>query len=257
MEAKAALSLASFNVTEAKHRLQRAQDSVTMGTLRDKLEVDVSAAKLEAARLALEMSRKDALACKIRSPSTGFVAAVGVAPGEVVDNSAELARVLQLDPIHLRLDYPQERIDEIAVGLSVEVVLDSSPKEKFQGAVIRISPVANSQLRVLPVVVELANPENRIKAGVSGFARVQVASKPAMVIPATAVIERGGQAVTFRVEDGRARIRQIQTGSLVKNGWVEVRGGLEAGSELVIFGTESLQDGDAVDVDWRKWARRD
>jgi RND family efflux transporter MFP subunit len=182
---------------------------------------------------------------------------VGVAPGEILDTSAELARILTLDPIHVRLDFPQERIGELAVAQSVEVLLDSFPKEKFQGTVIRISPLANSQLRVLPVVVELANPGNRMKAGVSGFARVQVAAKPATAIPATAVIERAGQAITFRVEDGRARIRHIQTGSLLKNGWVEVRSGLEPGGEVVIFGTESLQDGDAVEVDWRKWARRD
>jgi Cu(I)/Ag(I) efflux system membrane fusion protein len=127
--------------------------------------------------------------------------------------------------------------------------------------------MVNSQLRVVPVLVEVANPQNRIKAGISGFVRLHV-KKKARVVPSMAVVEEGGKGMAFRVEDGRARLREVKAGNLVQIGLREVLSGLNPGDEVVIFdnfyrnagnlnaGNGYLQDGDLVDADWRKWAHR-
>jgi RND family efflux transporter MFP subunit len=186
----------------------------------------------------------------------------------VVGNDQDLTKVLRLDPIHVRLDFPQERLDEVAQGQEVEVVLDSFRKETFAGTVIRISPRVEPQFRVCPVVVEVKNPGNRIKAGVSGYARLKV-NKKSLAVPATALIERERRAMVFRVEDGRARIREVVTGHRLDTGLVEVLRGLTSGDEVVVFhnfyrhageltrGDAYLKDDDLVDVDWRKWAGRE
>ena len=69
--------------------------------------------------------------------------------------------------------------------------------------------------------------------------------------------------------EGRARLCEIRTGPLVTNGVLEVRQGLAAGDEVVIFhnfyrdvgklaaNQGYLQDNDPVDTDWRKWTRRE
>ena len=67
--------------------------------------------------------------------------------GAVVEVNAALTQVLKLDPVHVRMDFPQERIDEVAVGQKAEVVLDSFPRETFTGTVARILPQVNPQLR--------------------------------------------------------------------------------------------------------------
>lgn len=211
---------------------------------------------VELAQLELQVARRDLKRCQVTSPIDGFVDEVDVVLGEQVDTARELTLVHKLDPIHVRVDFPQERIDEVFIGQQAQVVLDSFPQEPFAALVVRIAPQADPETRVLPVVLEVDNPEERIKAGITGYARLLV-RRDAVTVPTTAVIERGGQAMVFRVEDGKAFIQKVKTGPPADVGLRTIREGLNAGDEVVVYGSEFLKDGDRVNDDWRRWARRD
>jgi hypothetical protein len=62
--------------------------------------------------------------------------------------------------------------------------------------------------------------------------------------------------MVFCVEEGRAKIREIQTGETIGTGDVQVLKGLNVGDEVVIYGHDSLNENDVVNADWRKWTRR-
>jgi RND family efflux transporter MFP subunit len=262
---------ARFNKSEAVRGLQRSQVTMKVGPYQDKEDMAKAESDHEAARVALALLKHDVGRLRLTSPLDGYIDLRGKdepPPGAMVAVGQPLFYVLQLDPMLVKLDFPQERIDDVQVGQKAEVVLDAFPKETFRGTVLRILPQANPQLRVVPVVVEVKNPKGRIKTGLTGFVRIRVRRK-ALVVPSTAVLERGSKATVFRVEDGRARVRPIRTGFLVRTGMVEVRDGLRAGDEVVIFhnfyyhwgkltsGEGYLQDNDRVDVNWRRWSRRE
>jgi RND family efflux transporter MFP subunit len=269
-EVRSKFSQAQFELSEAERRVKRAKDMLAVGLLQDKEDLAKATRDLESARLELEDARRDVRWCQVTSPIDGIIDnKIDIAPGQVLAVVSSLARVISLSPIHVRVDFPQERMDEVAVGQQAEIVLDSFPKETFLGKVIRVSPLVNPQLRVFPVVVELPNPDLRIKAGVSGFVRLCVHRK-ATAVPATAVIQHGSKAMVFRVDEGRARLQEVRIGHLLEPGILEVRGGLAAGDEVVVYFSNFyrhwrelaskdcyLQDGDRVDVDWRRWARRE
>jgi RND family efflux transporter MFP subunit len=259
---------AQFLRTDSDRHVERAEVAVKVGKLGDEEELDKAQADLEAAALDLKLARHDVERGKIRSPLAGFIRRVDIAPGTVVGAADPLTQVLKLDPIRVRVDLPQERLTAVAVGQQAEVVLDSFANETFRGTVIAVSPQVNPQLRVCSVLVELPNPDNRIKAGISGFVRLGV-SKTVRTVPATALLDQGGKTVAFRVEGDRVRVREVAAGPLLKTGVREVRAGLTAGDEVVIFhnlyrhanrlasGQGYLQDNDPVDTAWRKWARRE
>ncbi|MBV9122374.1 MAG: efflux RND transporter periplasmic adaptor subunit [Planctomycetes bacterium] len=262
---------ALYQMHEADRRLERARDALVVGPLQDQQELAKAAGDYETARVSYEVARRDLDRLQLKSPLNGvvdFPTRTEPVAGEIIPVNTPLMQVVRLDPIFVQLDYPQERLDDLFVGTKAEVVLDSFPRDTFEGTVVRISPLVNAQLRVVPVLVELANPQNRIKAGVSGFARLHV-KKKARMVPAMAVVEEGGKGMAFRVEDGRARLREVKAGNLVQTGMREVLSGLNPGDEVVIFdnfyrnagnlnaGNGYLQDGDLVDADWRKWARRE
>jgi RND family efflux transporter MFP subunit len=252
----------------AEWRLRLAEQ--TQATTVEYVEQQLALARseLEAARAELTFASRDVARCKVVSPLDGFMTRVQIVPGSVLQSDSVISSVLRLDPIHVRVDFPQERIDAVAVGQTMEIVFDSFPKERFTGKVIRIAPAVEPQLRVLPVVVEVPNPGSRIKAGISSYARLRVPRK-ALAMPTAALLEQGDKTMAFRVEQGRARMREIRTGHRVGPNRVEVLDGLSPDDEVVIFHnfyrhpgallpSESyLQDNDSVDVDWRKWARRD
>ncbi|HEV3258492.1 MAG TPA: efflux RND transporter periplasmic adaptor subunit [Gemmataceae bacterium] len=259
---------AAFAQSETERHVERARDAIPVGLLKDKEDVLIGSNTLETARVDLNSAHRDLKRMDIVSPIDGVVTVHTLVPGETVGVNQTLTNVLKIDPIFVRVDYPQERIDEVAVGRKVDVVLDSHPKETFHGTVIRVAGQVNPQLRVLPVVVLLSNPSHRIKASVSGFVRIHV-TKKVVTVPTAAVLQGGDKATVFRVESGRARVREIRTGGVVGDGEQEVLGGLSVGDEVVLFhnfyphagslvqGLGYLQDNDPVDANWRRWARRE
>ena len=112
--------------------------------------------------------------------------------------------------------------DSLAVGQTAEIELDAFSQETFTGKVTRVAPVVSTKTRVVPIMLEVPNPDNRIKAGISGFARVKCSKSGATAIPSVAVIKKQRKAMVFCVEEGRSKIREIQTGEIVGTGEVQI-----------------------------------
>jgi RND family efflux transporter MFP subunit len=265
-----ALVQAKFQHAEARRDYQLARVAITVGALADKAAVTAAVNGVKTAEVNLALARKDLERSHVTSPISGFVSYPNLKEpgrGQVLTVSTPVLSVMRLDPLMVVMDLPQDRLDDVSVGQEANVVLDSFPKETFQGKVIRISPEVNPATRVLPILIAVPNPKNRLKSGISGFARLRH-RKTAAVVPAMAVIRQGDREMVFCVEEGRARIREVQTGGLTAIGEREVLSGLKVGTEVVIFhnfyreagnlvsGGGFLQDNDRVDTDWRRWTRR-
>jgi len=220
------------------------------------LQLRTAEVEVEAAKFDLELAQNDFRICSVRSPLSGVVDDVKVVPSMRLTGGTVLATVHQLDPVYVQMDFPMERLDSLKIGQTAEVTLDAYSQETFVGKVIRISPVVSTRTRVLPVVIEVPNPENRILAGISGFARVVSSKSDVTTVPSVAVINQEHKAMVFTVEEGRAQIREVRTGTVTGRGGIEILTGLAAGEEVVIYGHDILETGDMVNVDWERWARR-
>ena len=220
------------------------------------LQVAEAEVNAETAQLELALAKRDLELCNMISPIDGVVQELNVVPQMRVGNGAVVAVIHQLDPIYIQMDYPMERLDSLTVGQTAEIELDAFSQETFTGKVIRIAPVVSTKTRVVPITLEIPNPENRIKAGISGFARVKCSKAGATAIPSVAVIKKQRKAMVFCVEEGRAKIREIQTGETIGSSEIQVLKGLNIGDEVVIYGHDSLNENDLVNADWRKWTRR-
>jgi membrane fusion protein, multidrug efflux system len=221
------------------------------------MQVKEAEVAVETAELELALAKRDLQMCQLTSPINGVIDQLDVVPQMRVGGGAVLATIHQLDPIYVQMDYPMERIDSLKLGQSAEVVLDAFAQETFTGKVIRIAPVVSTKTRVLPVMLEIPNPDNRIRAGISGFVRVKSEKTGAKTIPSVAVIKKKEKAMVVCVEDSRAKIREVQTGAETNAGEIEILGGLTGGEEIIIFGHDAIENNDPVNVKWREWTRRE
>ena len=256
LEAASAYVETQAELTKARVREQTAKTEMVLGPLRDQQEVKEALGAVHFATFDLALAEMDRRLCRLCSPFDGCVNTVSVTPGQAIDSTTILGEVLRVDPIHVRLDFPQERIAELSVGLVAEVVFDTFPQETFQGVVARIPAQVDQQTRALPVIVEVPNPDHRIKLGVSGYVRVRLA-REATTAPAIAVIDLDADAMAFVVQDGRAHVRKVKTGRILETGVLEIAEGLREGEEIVVYGQQFLQENDRVNTNWRQWARRD
>ncbi len=255
-EAQIKQAEAQYQAVEVKERLQKAEDAMTVGSARDEAELARAQALWKTARANLELSRKDLEYCRVKSPVDGFIAKLTASPGEIFPITSPLGEVVKLDPLQVQVDFPQERIDEAAIGNAAEVIVDSYPRETFQGKVVGILPQAQTDSRVVPMIVELPNAKSRVRAGITGFVRLQ-STVERVAVPSTAVLQRGPQSYVFRVEQGRAQIRNVIPGPVLENGVLEITAGLAPGDEVVVFGSSYLRDGDRVNTNWKDWTRRE
>ena len=80
-----------------------------------------------------------------------------------------------------------------------------------------------------------------------------------LAIPQKAILEIDGTPSAFIVEDGRAVLRQIETG-LTLGDTAEVLSGLAEGEQVVVEGQYTLSDGGLVEIipleAERRWQRR-
>jgi RND family efflux transporter MFP subunit len=268
LEAKSNFDRAVYAIEEAKQRLSKAKDALALTAFQDKEDLNRAIKERDLAQVDYEETRRGVARGRITSPIDGYIdSRIDVVPGQTVEVTTALARVLQIDPIYVKVDFPQERMGDVRPGLHAEVVLDSFPGETFRGTVLRSSAQVNSQLRVFPVIVSVPNPDHRIRCGVSGFARIHNPGKR-LVVPETAILRSGAQASCFRIENGHAKLREVKIGRPLDVGFLEIRDGLSSGDEVVVYHSNIyrqwghlgqldayLKDGDLIDPNWRRWAR--
>lgn len=191
----------------------------------------IGAAQLKA----LEKSGEVRPTLTISAPVSGIVtekkavAGMRFAPGDT------LYQIADLSSVWLLADVAEQDIGRISLGGSAKVRLPAYPEREFAGKITFISPTLNGDTRSVPVRVELANADGRLKPAM--FASVDLSAKQSaavLAVPVSAVIDSGQQqTVLIANGDGRFTPRRVKTGQR-SGDWLEIRDGLQGGEQVVI-----------------------
>ncbi|NJL44634.1 MAG: HlyD family efflux transporter periplasmic adaptor subunit [Leptolyngbyaceae cyanobacterium SM2_3_12] len=146
------------------------------------------------------------------------------------------------------------------LGQSLTLQIDAFAGETFRGQVTRISPVADSISRQVPVEITLANPGNRIGSGL--LARVNGASPAtaAVLVPQGALetAETSGQPEPDLAQEQQIFVVSPVQGAMVaeartvrigeqSDGKVAIVAGLSPGEKYVVRSSQPLQSGQVVE----------
>ncbi len=161
---------------------------------------------------------------------------------EVGDLAAPGRPLLMLEsdgPRRLRLAVPESLVAEsgLAEGDAVEVAIDSRPGlGKVVGRVVERSSGADPASHSFEVKVAL--PADDLPTGAAGRAWVGGGSVARVVVPADALLRRGGLTlVALRTAEGTAATRVVTVGVAADDG-VEILSGL-AGGETLLAGLDA------------------
>jgi RND family efflux transporter MFP subunit len=143
----------------------------------------------------------------------------------------------------LELTVPESLQGKLALGTSVPVFLDGS-SGSLTGTVIEIVPTVDPVSRTFTVKLEI--PAKGRHSGQFGRALLPVGEKQGLLVPKTAVMERGQLTFVWVVDDGNiARMRLVKSGTALADR-IEILTGLSAGERIVVGGTEKVTDGAQV-----------
>lgn len=214
-------SLSPQEYDEAHTRLQSAaarRDTARAGRAQ-------AAAALDQARTHLDYSR-------VRSPFNGVVTDRRVDPGSLASPGMPLLTVEASGQFRLEATVDERDLKYVRAGQSVPVELDAFGAQPFNGKVAQIVPAADPASRSFTVKIDLPANKN-LRSGVFGRAAFARGARQAVLIPQSAVTERGQLQTVYVVgESNIAMLRYVTLGA-VQQDRREVLSGLNAGETVV------------------------
>lgn len=182
----------------------------------------------------------------IRAPFAGHITRRLVDAGATVGPTAPVATLISLGTVKVLLAVPERDTPLLTPQSTAQIRVDAFPGRTFPGRVARINSALDPQSRTLAAEIHADNPEALLLPGMFARAEVTLLTRDGILIPSEAVLEEGGAAAVFVVEEGgTARRRPVQTGYL-QGALIEIRQGLAAGESVVVAGQQGLRDGAAV-----------
>ncbi len=219
-----------------------------------RLQLQLASDNLAAAEAALSRARAERQYTQILSPVAGVVVARHGRVGDLAAPGKPLITVESDTALLFATHVAERRVASIRTGDSVQISIDALGQtqrgetlsgQALNGEVIRLVASGNPVTRGFEVKVSLpATPG--LLPGMFGRARFTLGSPQAVVVPAAALVERGGLTGVYVVAaDGRAHFRWLRTEHAAGSGIV-VLAGLDAGERIVTAPTAKMREGDQV-----------
>lgn len=209
-----------------------------------------AAGQVRALQAQLDVARNQAAYAQLRAPAAGAIAIRHAEVGQVVAAGQPVFTLAAEAGRDVVISLPEGRVDDIAVGLPVEVELWSAPGRRLRGTVREVAPVADPATRTWQARVALRE-EDAGGLALGQTAQVFVPREEAaagMSVPLAAVQRGEGDATAVWVVDpdsGQVHLVPVALGAYGSER-VPVRDGLAPDALVVVAGGHLLREGQQV-----------
>jgi RND family efflux transporter MFP subunit len=233
-----------------------------------KARVDMARAKVDAAKAAVSASQERSFSATgqlkeaqlalgdtdLRAPLNGVLLERRVEVGTFAAAGTPAFVVADLQLVKAHFNVPDTALRAFRMGQTLPLTIDAFPGERFEGRIFSIAPAADPRARSFEVIVAIANPAVKLRAGM--IASIQAGNRDASAprrarIPIDALVHDpvGDRYVAYTTEDkGGASVVHaipVKPGDLIGN-QVEILDGLTAGQRIIVSGANLLRSGDLV-----------
>ena len=204
-------------------------------------EVETARAAAASADLTRTSLSGRAGALTLRAPSAGFVEAVAVSPGEVVQPGALVATIARGGDLRARFGADPTVARSLRAGTPLRIG-GAAGRAPFAVPIQSIDPIADPTTRLTPVFAKIPAASG-IAVGEALTASVAVgADGGGLTIPYAALLDDGGQPYVFVVASGTAHRRDVTVGA-TDGDRVAITRGVKAGERVVTQGGTAVEDG--------------
>ena len=167
--------------------------------------------------------------------------------GALIDVGDVITSLDDLSIIKVDFSIPERYLTTVSIGQNIEATNTAYQSEVFIGKVTSLDSRIDPVTRTLKVRAEISNADHKLRAGM--LLNLQVVRKVEQILqlPESAVIPIEDKHFVFVIEDNKAIKKQLKIGRRY-HGFVEVLGGIDTGTKVVIEGALKLRDGTTVNV---------
>lgn len=188
-EQKANVDRATAQFNEAKRNYDRTTELSSRGLV-SQADLDAATTSLESgkaslrqAEASLDRAQVNLRYATIRAPIGGVVISRNVDVGQTVAASLQAPTLFtiaeDLSRMQVQASIDEADIGTVKVGQRVTFRVDSYPEEEFEGAVsqIRLAPVVSQNVVTYSVIIDVANPEQKLMPGMTATVSVETARR--------------------------------------------------------------------------------
>jgi len=239
---------------EARRELER-----TKAQARAKLAQALAKLKGNQARFTLEQTllqklMRQKVSCTIRAPAPGLVVYGSsgrnrrwggsdtlIEVGAEVRERQKILSIPNLSRMAVQTSVHETSVDKVNAGQAVQITLDAFPDRLFQGQVVKVATLPDSQsswlnpdLKVYKTDITIQGQHDFMRPGMSAQVEIIVERLPQVLsVPVQAIVNRLGKRVCYIREGTQFNVREVQTGSFNDN-FIVIQAGLSEGDVVTL-----------------------
>ena len=240
LSSKSKLSLASFNLTNAKSNLKDIELNYQSQVAN--LESQLANTKSKIKNIMIDIDNT-----KINSPFSGIINNSYVEIGDYVQPGNVLFSVVDLNPIKIQGYLSESDINKIKLGTKAIVVNSNSIAKA--GEITFISPTAETSTRTFEMTIEANNDDLLFKSGITASITIKGSDIKAHKIPPSILTLQDDGTVGVKAIDEDNKVifypikKEIDT---IDGMWVS---GLPNQVKIILTGQEYITVGQIVEID--------
>jgi RND family efflux transporter MFP subunit len=193
---------------------------------------DIAQAGQAQARAALNQATTSLDYTRIRAPFNGVITHKNVDSGTLASPGMPIFTVEDMRRYQLEVAVNESDLWCARPGDHVSVAIEALGNAELKGKVVRIVPAADPASRAFLVKIELP-PDTRLRSGLFGRALFSRGIQQALLIPRSAVVQRGQLQGVFVLDQNKvANLRYISLGKS-SGSEIQVLSGLQGGEWFV------------------------
>lgn len=245
-ESRAQVEIAQVALTQAEVAYNRARASLENAVVSQEV-FDSAQSAFESAQAQLAGNEIQLGYTRVEAPFDGLIIERAVKFGETVTAGQRLFRISDFDPLLCTIGVPERDLTRLSLGQPAIIEVEAFPAERFEGRVLRISPVVDAATGTIRVTLAV-DRQGRLSPGMFASVRLVTDVRPdALIMPKRALSLESLADSVFVVEDGVAYRRNITLG-YEEDDRVEVTSGLQANDRVIVVGQDGLTDATPVQI---------
>ncbi|MDP3581367.1 MAG: efflux RND transporter periplasmic adaptor subunit [Ignavibacteria bacterium] len=262
-QAQANLKFTQAELKDADNNYNRQKTLLASGAT-SQMEVDATESRYNRVLAAIDVARAQVLGAEvamentlIRAPFNGTVLTKNADVGEVVaplgagaNAKAAVVTIADMNSLQVEADVSESNIEKITPNQNCQISLDAYPGHNYAAYVSKIVPTADRGKATVMVKIGFKEYDKRVLPEMSAkvlFLREAMKEElkeevPSLVIPKTALANRNGSKVVFKVVDEKAVQVAVTTGKELGD-YIEITSGLENGSQVIDNVTDEVKNG--------------
>lgn len=244
-EESALLAEAEANAAEALRQANRLENLLKQGSVPVSQAEEARARhKAAEARVASISARLDYR--RIVAPFNGVLGFREVSEGTLVTPGTQITSLDDISLIKLDFSIPEIYIGLVKPGLNLQARSPAYPETFFDATVRTVGSRIDPVTRAAIVRAHIDNAAYTLRPGMLLTIRLVTAERNALMVPESALVQRGGEVSVYTVDEaGLAEAQLIEIG-VRREGWAEVLRGVTEGQPVVADGVIKVRAGAAV-----------